>query len=64
MQVKNYKSKSVQSTQIKIAASSSSGVDFNSKAIKEQLIEVKKKGKAVLDGANIDPLRLSLNFTI
>jgi len=64
MEVKNYKSKSVQSSQIKIATSSSSQVDFNSKAIKDQLTEVKKKAKEVLDGANIDPQRLSLNFTI
>ncbi len=53
-----------QASQIQVDIPNALLVDFSSRSVNEQLIEVKNEVKAVLDGAHIDSKKLSLSFTV
>ncbi len=47
-----------------IASSYNANTNYNSTVIKKDLNDVKKEVKTVQEAANVDPHKLSLNFTV
>lgn len=64
MSAKNYKLKSSNSHPVNFTVSQKAFTNFNSKDVKQELNQIKKEVKTIMDGAIIDPRKLSLNFTI